>query len=100
MSKYVYIGIDETKKYVKIGITGNIMRRQKEIQHMNPTFRMLLYFQPPDQVTAYETEKFLHSHFADKRVIGEWFNLSIDDLLVFTDGKGKYKFMSLMGRKS
>jgi hypothetical protein len=99
MSKYVYLGADETKKYIKIGITSDIKRRQKEIQHMNPTFKML-YAWEPRQATAHEAERFFHSRFAEKRVYGEWFDLSIDELLLMTGGRGRYKFMSLLGRKS
>ena len=98
MSKYVYLGTDETKKYIKIGITDDVKRRQKEIRRMNPTFKILIYWTPP-QATASEAEKYFHNRFAEKRVSGEWFDLSIDDLMFFTCGKAKYKLMSALGRK-
>lgn len=99
MSKYVYLATDETKKYVKIGITSDIQRRQKEIRHMNPTFKIFYVWQP-SEVTAYEAEQYFHNCFANKRVFGEWFDLSIDDILIMTCGKWKYKLMSTLGRKS
>jgi hypothetical protein len=99
MSKYIYLGFDETKKYIKIGITSDIKRRQKEIQHMNPTFKMM-YVWEPNQVTAYEAERYFHAYFEDKRVFGEWFDLSIADILIMTGGRWKYKLMSTLGRKS
>jgi predicted GIY-YIG superfamily endonuclease len=99
MASYVYLATDESKKYVKIGVTDDIKRRQKEIRNMNPTFKMF-YAWRPSQVTAYEAERYFHTYFAEKRVSGEWFNLSIDDIMIMTSGKGKYKLMSILGRKS
>lgn len=98
MAEIVYLGRDETKKYIKIGVTGDIKRREKEIRHMNPTFKIFYVWQP-DKIPAYEVERYFHEYFAAKRVCGEWFNLSIDDLLIITNGRGKYQLMKILGRK-
>jgi hypothetical protein len=94
---FVYLGIDATQKCIKIGRALDTKKREKEIRHMNPTFRIFYHYQPT-RVTACEAEKYLHNLFAEKRVVGEWFDLSIDDLLIVTNGKGKYKLMSVLGR--
>jgi hypothetical protein len=76
----VYIGTDETKRFFKIGKTKDPERRQREICHMNPTFKMIYILDPVETTSEGETEKLLHSRYAHKRVYGEWFDLSLDDL--------------------
>jgi hypothetical protein len=100
MSRFVYIGFDGTKKYFKIGITGDIRRREKEIRNMNPTFKMMYYFEP-DQVKAWESEQYLHNRFADKRVAGEWFELSVDDIMVIIGARfPRSRIEATLGRVS
>lgn len=96
---FVYIGIDETKKYYKIGKTKDVKRRLKEIRHMNPTFKILFTLQP-DQVTEAEAERFLHNLYSEKRVIGEWFDLSIDDIVFISQGRcDRERVTQLTGRQ-
>ncbi len=73
---YLYIGYDGTG-YFKIGITDNPKRRYKQIKTANPTFVYLWIFSVNfPQVLEAE----LHSKFYNKKVQGEWFQLSSSDL--------------------
>lgn len=70
----VYLITDGT--YIKIGYSLNPVGRMKQIQTGNPhELTMVAYF-PGDQTL----EKHLHEQYSDKRIIGEWFDLTFDDV--------------------
>lgn len=78
IKRYLYIGYDDTSWGFKIGITNNIIKRQDELRNTNPSFVMLLDFEVDN---AWKLEKELHKKYADKRVSGEWFELSAQDVV-------------------
>lgn len=76
MEGYIYIGQDQNGLF-KIGMTNDYSKRLKQIQNMNPNFGFFCVI-PVDDPRG--TEKILHSRFASKRMVGEWFQLSADDI--------------------
>jgi hypothetical protein len=77
MQGYVYLGFDHSGYGIKIGKTSNIERRTKEIRNMNLTFVIFLQFQCDNMDY---TEKELHKTYSNKRVTGEWFDLTSTDI--------------------
>ena len=75
----VYIAIDASGKLFKIGRSDNILKREREIRNMNPEF-LVLFSVRFRMLTAEELERSLHRLFSDKRVSGEWFDLSNQDV--------------------
>lgn len=69
--------------YYKIGKTNNLEKRLSSIKTGNVRARLLYYFD--DNI-----EKELHSKFKNKRVGGEWFDLSEEDLLYIETNFLKY----------
>lgn len=74
----LYIGYDDTSWGFKIGITNNLIKRERELRNTNPSFVMLLDFSVED---AKKLESELHTKYASKRVSGEWFELSAEDVV-------------------
>lgn len=74
---YIYVGYDKSGKGFKIGKTSDPARREKEIKHMNPSFLILARAEVED-VNGYE--KHFHEMFASKRIVGEWFDLSAQEV--------------------
>jgi hypothetical protein len=77
MQGYIYLGTDFAGGLVKIGRTNNPLRRVQEIRNMNPTFHMPLILKSDNMEVE---ERYLHIAFKDKRIEGEWFELSADDV--------------------
>jgi hypothetical protein len=75
-SAYVYLFWMEGGFY-KIGIASNVARRLKEFQHLPYEVRLIHSFHAENAEWA-EVE--LHAKFADKRVRGEWFRLTPEDV--------------------
>jgi Meiotically up-regulated gene 113 len=78
---YIYIGYDQ-KGLFKIGMTENVQKRQKQIQNMNPNFYMFLAYKVDSPAVAEVT---IHERFKEKRVVGEWFELTAEDILWIVD---------------
>ncbi len=66
----------------KIGVTGSaVEKRMSELQTGNPHIIVCeKEFLIGDRSTAYQCEKYLHNMFKDKRLNGEWFILSAEQL--------------------
>ncbi|SFV55540.1 hypothetical protein MNB_SV-3-1137 [hydrothermal vent metagenome] len=62
----------------KIGITGNLASRMKDIQTGNPYLVKLVC--TIEMEDPQELEQSLHKLFKDKRMMGEWFNLNKKDV--------------------
>lgn len=73
---YVYI-IKNNSNLYKIGCTCNLNERTKRLNYMNGGISIILIFKFDDY--KYYENKF-HKLFKDKRQLGEWFNLSDNDL--------------------
>ncbi len=81
---YVYIGYDASRKGFKIGKSTNPEKREEEIRRMNPSFE-LLAFGFTDNYS--DVEKKLHEKYSKKRIIGEWFSLSPNEISELLIGK-------------
>lgn len=75
---YVYLLHEKINKTTKIGYTKNVNRRLTEFKVDLPYPVDLIH--TIECVKGREVEKLLHQHFKSKRVGGEWFHLSIDDI--------------------
>ena len=74
---YVYL-IQADNGLTKIGNSENPEERLSQLQQNSPCQLNLYYCQFVKN--SKHLEKFLHVKFASKRVRGEWFNLSADEL--------------------
>lgn len=85
--------IENTKTHkIKIGKTTNIVKRMKELWRCGlqvgmplPLLRCRFLICCSDRKECSAIEKALHRHFANRRCIGEWFNLSANEIKFFLD---------------
>lgn len=77
---YVYLMIDTTNGYHKIGISNHPEYREHTLQSEKPTIELLGAKQYPNRAIAEAIEAALHKVYAEKRIRGEWFNLSYPDI--------------------
>lgn len=84
MDKLVYLIVSDNEKY-KIGITSkrNLQKRLKTLQTGNSEKLEILKTHISDYASL--IEKTLHREFATKKLNGEWFDLSLSDVLTFED---------------
>lgn len=71
----VYVMIDKNTGYYKIGRSVNPKAREKTLQSEKPTIELIHCYNALNR-----HEKELHNMFRDKRIRGEWFDLSGTDL--------------------
>ena len=67
--------IDHNTGYYKIGRSADPKKRERTLQSEKPTIEMLFCFKSDEK-----EEIHLHLLFKDKRVRGEWFDLTVKDL--------------------
>lgn len=80
-----YVIYSPEQRNYKIGRSKNIMKRLQSLRRQfTPNLELIIHY-PKD------IEADLHFEYRDKRVYGEWFNISIDDVL---DMKNKYNMTS------
>ena len=77
---YVYLMIDTTNNFHKIGISNNPRYREHTLQSDKPTIELLCAKEYPSRIIAESIEAALHKAFASKRIRGEWFNLDSTDI--------------------
>jgi hypothetical protein len=77
---YVYLMIDTTNGYHKIGISNKPGYREKTLQSEKPSIELICHKHFPSRKISESIEKALHETFKDKRIRGEWFNLSGSDI--------------------
>jgi hypothetical protein len=73
---YVYLMIDLTNNYHKIGISNNPRVREKTLQSEKPVIELLASKRFPNRKIANSFEQALHQAYSDKRIRGEWFDLT------------------------
>lgn len=73
---YVYLMLDCNTGLYKIGMSNNPEFREKTLQSEKPTISKIAEKRLPSRDFAAAIEKMMHNLYADKRVRGEWFNLS------------------------
>jgi len=64
---------------VKIGRSKNIFRRRRQLQSCNPNLLGVLCHIPTNNMVALEGQ--LHRKFSNYRIRGEWFDLSMCQIL-------------------
>ena len=77
MEKHIYIFKAETGE-CKIGVSNNVDKRRSAIE-MQGGKPIIELFYTTKCFNAYEIENIMHKHFADKRLIGEWFDVDFDN---------------------
>jgi len=78
----IYLLINKQNFLYKIGITKNITKRLSQIKSASGfDISVVHYHNDILQYTDIELE--MHKYWKDKRKIGEWFDLSEDDVLIF-----------------
>ena len=78
---FVYMVKEQYSKHFKIGKTFDIPRRHREIALELPGDLKKVHSIRTDDPSGIET--YWHKRFADKRVKGEWFALTLDDIKAF-----------------
>lgn len=78
----IYLCRNFRNGYTKIGLSCNPRYRESTLQSEEPDAKVL--FAMPG---TRKQEKKLHDQFSDKRIRGEWFNLSDDDIRLITEGR-------------
>lgn len=73
----LYLMVDARNGLHKIGKSVKPPRREKTLQSEEPAIIMVFYSEITHQG---QSESFFHEKFKNKRVRGEWFNLSQDDI--------------------
>lgn len=79
-SCYVYLMIDTTNNFHKIGISNHPKYREHTLQSDKPTIELICAKEFPSRAIAEAVEAALHRAFAAKRIRGEWFNLYLSDI--------------------
>jgi len=84
MGKLVYLIASESGKY-KIGITTtkNLDKRIKQLQTGNSEYLHVIKTYSTDYAAI--IERTLHREFTTKKLMGEWFDLGIEDVLTFDE---------------
>ncbi len=78
---YVYLMVDTTNGYHKIGISNHPEYREGTLQSEKPTIELLCAKQFPSRVIAKAIESALHKTYEDKHLRGEWFQLDAKDII-------------------
>lgn len=76
----IYLMVDKANYYTKIGRSKDPIFREKTLQSEKPTIELFREYKG-----YVEDEKKLHNHFQNKRVRGEWFDLSKEDFNYIDD---------------
>lgn len=77
---YVYLMVDKTNGYHKIGISNKPEYRERTLQSEKPTIELLCAKQYPTRTLAEAIESALHKVYSEKRIRGEWFALDSQDI--------------------
>lgn len=77
-TSYVYFIKESGKHHIKIGKADDPEQRKKELSTGTPHHHEIVHLIKSE--TAYKTEKLFHRYFSEKRLTGEWFDLSEKEL--------------------
>lgn len=72
---FIYLMFNSKTHLVKIGKSKNPGFREKTLQSEEPEITMIAVWEATDQV-----ERNLHQQYQHKRIRGEWFKLSFEEL--------------------
>lgn len=79
-SVYLYLMVDTSNGYYKIGISNHPEYREKTLQSEKPTIEMVCCKQYPNRAIARTFEQSLHKLYSSKHIRGEWFSLDSSDV--------------------
>jgi hypothetical protein len=74
---YVYLMKNERNGYIKIGKSNNPKYREKTLQSEEPEISLIF---KKNVINPSTKEKNLHKKYSDKRIRGEWFDLTEQDI--------------------
>jgi len=77
----IYVAICRHCNAYKIGTSNNLRTRVKQLKTANPYLTVLYVGRG-----SYLMEAHFHKLFSDKRIRGEWFNLSSEDIRILIEG--------------
>lgn len=77
---FVYLMVDTSNGYFKIGISNDPEYREHTLQSEKPTIEKLCAKEYPNRTIASAIESALHKAYESKRLRGEWFALDADDV--------------------
>lgn len=79
---YIYLICDPNQNAYKIGVTRNLVQdRIKKLQTGNASELHMIHTVETEY--PFRLETMLHNKFKDKKVHGEWYSLSQDDITNF-----------------
>lgn len=78
---YTYLMQDEATGYYKIGMSKNPEYRERTLQCEKPTIVLLASRKYYSRGEARDQERYLHQKYRLARVRGEWFNLTINEVI-------------------
>lgn len=76
----VYLMVDTTNGFYKIGISNKPEYREHTLQSEKPTIELICSKEYPSRLIAEAIESALHKAYEDKRIRGEWFQLTSKDI--------------------
>lgn len=76
---YLYLMIENSTGYYKIGVSKTPQNRERTLQSQKPDIFMI-FNKEFEKKVAYKYERRLHNFFKSKRIRGEWFELDKADL--------------------
>lgn len=82
---HVYLMHDTSNNMYKIGVSNSPVYREKTLQSEKPTIEMLSSKPFVSRKMAMTLEKSLHENYKEKRIRGEWFELTPTDVSDITD---------------
>ncbi len=85
-STHIYLMLNKKSGSIKIGRSKNPSFREKTLQAEQPDLELISIWEAPKKV-----ENELHKKYSDKRIRGEWFNLTFNDLKDIKDCMKKYE---------
>jgi len=77
---YVYLMHNKHNNYYKIGRSIKPEYREKTLQAQEPDIALI-----DKWIASAEVEKILHRKYKDKKIRGEWFKLTIDDIIMIRE---------------
>lgn len=81
---FVYLICDPSNNLYKIGVTKSLCsKRIKQLQTGNGTELHLVNYHETD--FPYRVESILHNKLSNKKILNEWYELSLDEILSFKD---------------
>lgn len=82
--RFIYLFRNPTFNLCKIGITNNWLVRIRQLENstgMKLQDLIVLELEPEYDERPKDIEKYIHNYFKEKRKEGEWFDLSVKDIL-------------------